>query len=96
MKKSYTESEYSGNRHCGQYFEDYSLRDPSPIDLATVLEPLIAHLQRYDSLRHKLQKHGGTTGDLARVTKLLMKNIQLNSLFGEAEVTLADRIEERR
>jgi hypothetical protein len=61
------------------------------IDLARTLEPLLAHLRRYDAHRVELETKGGRLRDLKHLTEIFRREIPIQGRFREYQVSLINQ-----
>jgi hypothetical protein len=69
--KYYYRNDYNSVLNSKQYWSCYSPKLLSAEEALQTLEPLIAQLRRYDSLRQELEENGGTFGTLALMMEIL-------------------------
>lgn len=62
------------------------------MDAEEALAPLLAVIKRYDALRLKLEKEGGTMADVARITEQLTTKVTIQGYYRPVEVSLTDAV----
>jgi hypothetical protein len=81
---------WRGTREGGDWYEDRPR-----IDVQQALRPLRQQLDRYDTLRTRLQAHGGRVSDLQTITALLNEKLVFTSRWGETRAALTEQTDLR-
>jgi hypothetical protein len=77
--------------HWQDYWGGYGANRSPSVDTREALAPIIDHITRYDALRRKLEKEGGTTRDVEEMTGILTERFAVQGSYYAKDVALSDQ-----